>query len=159
MLVSWLSLALVILHSVRLYDWHTPGIWKRPLLWSLYLAYVFLTLSFLLKSLSFWIGLSPNVSLHGFAIGGIGMITAGMMSRVTLGHTGRNVFKPPPIVGFMFATVAIAMIFRVVLPLIDNNHYTLWIVISQLAWITGFSIFSIVFIPQLVQSRIDGRPG
>jgi uncharacterized protein involved in response to NO len=159
MLVSWLSLALVILHSVRLYDWHTPGIWKRPLLWSLYLAYVFLTLSFLLKSLSFWIGLSPNVSLHGFAIGGIGMITAGMMSRVTLGHTGRNVFKPPPIVGFMFATVAIAMIFRVVLPLIDNNHYTLWIVISQLAWITGFSIFSIVFIPQLVRSRIDGRPG
>lgn len=34
---------LFILHSIRLYNWYCSGIWRIPLLWSLYLAYAFLT--------------------------------------------------------------------------------------------------------------------
>jgi uncharacterized protein involved in response to NO len=158
-LVFWLSLGLVILHAVRLYDWHTPGIWKHPLLWSLYLAYVFLAIGFLLKALAIWLDISPNLSLHAFAVGGIGMITAGMMSRVTLGHTGRNVLEPPRLVVPLFFAVVIAVIVRVFFPLFDESHYMFWVAISQVAWIVGFAIYSIVFIPQLFQSRVDGRPG
>jgi uncharacterized protein involved in response to NO len=159
MLVAWLSLGLVVVHAVRLFDWHTPGIWTRPLLWSLYLAYVFLTFGFLLKALSIWLGLSPYLPLHAFAVGGIGLMTLGMISRVSLGHTGRDVFEPPRIVAPLFSAVALAMLARVVLPLVDNGHYTLWIGISQIAWMAGFAMFSIVFIPQLMRPRIDGRPG
>ena len=159
MLVAWLSLGLMALHAVRLFDWHTPGIWTRPLLWSLYLAYGFLAFGFLLKALSIWLGLSPYLPLHAFAVGGIGLMTVGMMSRVALGHTGRNVFEPPRIVAPLFAAVVLAMLARVVLPLVDNGHYTLWIGISQIAWMAGFAIFSVVYIPLLMRPRIDGRPG
>jgi uncharacterized protein involved in response to NO len=158
-LVAWLSLGLMVLHAVRLFDWHTPGIWKRPLLWSLYLAYLFLAFGFLLKTLSIWLGLSAYLPLHAFAIGGIGLMTVGMMSRVALGHTGRSIFEPSPLVVPLFIAVVLAALSRVVLPLVDNGHYTLWIGASQLFWIIGFAVFSIVYIPQLTQPRLDGRPG
>jgi uncharacterized protein involved in response to NO len=41
-LVPWLAGALFAVNAVRLAGWHTPGIWKKPLLWSLYVAYAFI---------------------------------------------------------------------------------------------------------------------
>ena len=40
------------IHTLRMWDWYTKGIWKKPLLWSLYLGYAFMVLGFLLKALS-----------------------------------------------------------------------------------------------------------
>jgi uncharacterized protein involved in response to NO len=159
MLVGWLSLGLLGLHAVRLYDWHTPGIWKKPLLWSLYLSYVFITFAFLLKVLSVWQGLSPYLVVHAFGVGGLGLMTVGMMSRVALGHTGRNVFDPPRVLTPLFSVIVLAMLARVMLPVIDSAHYTLWIGLSQALWMLGFAVFSAVYIPLLVQPRVDGRPG
>ncbi len=157
--IAWVSVALFALHAWRLLDWHTPGIWKRPLLWSLYLGYGFLTFAFLLKALSIWQGLSSSLALHTFAVGGIGLMTIGMMSRVALGHTGRDVFNPPGILAAIFMLVILAAIVRVALPLADPARYTIWIAMSQVFWMLGFALFSAVYIPQLVRPRIDGRPG
>lgn len=159
LLIGWLSLALFVLHAWRLFDWHTAGIWKKPLLWSLFLAYAFLSAGFLLKALSIWQGLAPFLALHAFAVGGVGLMTIGMMSRVALGHTGRNVFEPPAVLAPMFALIVLAAIARVVLPLLDAEHYRLWIALSQVFWITGFAVFSAVYIPQLMRPRVDGQPG
>ena len=157
--IAWTSLGLFAVHAWRLFDWHTPGIWRKPLLWSLYLGYASLTLGFLLKALSLWQGLPASLVLHTFAVGGIGLMTIGMMSRVALGHTGRDVFNPPGILAAMFMLVILAAITRVVLPLLDPAHYTIWIATSQVFWIVGFVLFTAVYIPQLVRPRIDGRPG
>ena len=157
--IAWISLGLFAVHAWRLFDWHTPGIWRKPLLWSLYLGYASLTLGFLLKALSVWQGLPSSLVLHTFAVGGIGLMTIGMMSRVALGHTGRDVFNPPGILAAMFMLVIIAAITRVVLPLLDPAHYTIWIATSQVFWILGFALFTAVYIPQLVRPRVDGRPG
>ena len=35
---------LFFLNGLRLAGWYTPGIWRQPLLWSLYLAYLLITL-------------------------------------------------------------------------------------------------------------------
>lgn len=157
--IALFSIGLFVVHAWRLFNWHTPGIWKKPLLWSLYLGYGFLTLGFLLKALSIWPGLPASLVLHTFAVGGIGLITIGMMSRVILGHTGRDVFNPPGILAPIFVLVILAAIVRVALPLVDPAHYTIWIATSQVSWILGFALFSAVYIPQLVQPRVDGRPG
>lgn len=158
-LLAWISLGLLLLHAWRLKDWYTPGIWRKPLLWSIYLAYAFLPLGFLLKALTVWQGLSPNIALHAFAAGGVGVMTIGMMSRVALGHTGRNVFEIPAILAPMFVLVLLAAVVRVALPIAAPAHYTLWIAVSQLLWMLGFAIFSVVYIPLLWRPRIDGRPG
>jgi uncharacterized protein involved in response to NO len=157
--IALMSVGLFAVHAWRLYDWHTAGIWKKPLLWSLYLGYASLTLGFLLKALSIWQGLSPGLVVHTFAVGGIGLMTIGMMSRVALGHTGRDVFNPPRILEPIFILIIFAAISRVALPLVDPAHYTIWIATSQVFWILGFALFSAVYIPQLVRPRIDGRPG
>ena len=45
-----LWLALLALHTLRLFDWYTPGIWRRPQLWVLYLGYGWLGAGFALKA-------------------------------------------------------------------------------------------------------------
>lgn len=158
-LVAGLSMVLFAIHLWRLRDWYTPGIWKVPLLWSLYLGYVFLVLGLLLKALTVWQAWLSTLALHAFAFGGIGMITLGMMARVALGHTGRNVFDPPKVLAPMFVLLALGACIRVFAPIVDGSHYTLWIAVSQLLWILGFGIFSAVYIPILLRPRVDGRAG
>ncbi|MBT9613845.1 MAG: NnrS family protein, partial [Burkholderiales bacterium] len=38
-IAAWLAALLVGVHGVRLYGWHTPGIWRKPLLWVLFVGY------------------------------------------------------------------------------------------------------------------------
>jgi len=90
-LSAWLAAGLFLLHSIRLRGWHTHGIWSKPLLWVLYLAYGWMILGFALKFAAFVFGFSPSLAIHAFTVGGIGMMTLGMMSRISLGHTGRDI--------------------------------------------------------------------
>ncbi|MDH3527877.1 MAG: NnrS family protein [Gammaproteobacteria bacterium] len=159
LLVALSAGGLFILHSIRLADWHTPGIWRKPLLWVLFIGYGSIIIGFALKLAVYIFGISPFLALHAFAVGGIGMTTLGMMARVTLGHTGRNVFEPPALVNWIFAAIFGGTIFRVLVPLLDPGHYLLWIGVSQAFWIGAFSLFIIVFLPMLVQPRVDGRYG
>ena len=159
LLVATLSAALLALHILRLIDWHTPGIWRRPLLWVLYIGYGWLGAGFALKTAVPLLDISPLPALHAFAYGGIGMITLGMMSRVSLGHTGRNVFEPPPVLFPMFAVLLAGAVCRVALPLLDTARHVIWIGISQCLWIVAFCIFLAVYLPMLARPRADGQPG
>lgn len=154
-----LAVLLALLHSLRLFYWHTPGIWKKPLLWVLYFAYASLVVGFVLSAAAVFTGTSAFLAVHAFTVGGIGLLTLGMMSRVTLGHTGRNVFDPPSGLGILFMLMLAAAIVRVLLPLFDPSHFTFWIAISQALWILAFSLFILRFIPILIRPRVDGRPG
>lgn len=150
---------LFVLHAIRSFDWHTKALWKSSMLWVLYIAYLFLTLGFALKAASVWFGLSPFLSVHAFTAGGIGILTAGMMSRVTLGHTGRNVQQPPRGLSIAFLLLLTGAFARVILPLLLPSQYTSWIAISQILWMSGFGLFLILFAPMLIKPRIDGQPG
>ncbi|HED19816.1 MAG TPA: NnrS family protein, partial [Gammaproteobacteria bacterium] len=121
--VAVLAVSLFILHLWRWLGWYTAGIWKKPLLWSLYLAYAAIIAGFALKAAVYVVGISPYPGLHAFAVGGVGMMTLGMMARIALGHTGRSVFEPPPGLGWMFMVLGAAALVRVVLPLLDAAHY------------------------------------
>lgn len=157
--VGLLSALLAMLHALRLHDWYSPAIWRKPLLWVLHLGYGFLVLGFALKALS-GIGLvAPSLALHAFTYGGLGVISLGMMARVSLGHTGRNVFAPPPVLHLVFATLALGAMVRVIGPWLLPAHYPLWIGLSQLAWIVAFAWFLVIYLPMLAGPRVDGKPG
>jgi len=158
-LTTSLAIILFILHSIRMLGWHTPGIWRKPLLWSIYLAYGFLTVGFALHALGHVFDISPFITLHTFAVGGVGIMTIGMMSRVALGHTGRSVFEPPKILALIFLLLLIASLVRVVLPLLMPAEYILWIGVSQVFWITAFATFFLYYFPVLYKPRVDGRFG
>ena len=157
--VAVLAGLLCILHAMRLAGWYAPGIWRHPLLWVLFLAYAALVVGFALKVAVYVFGILPFLPLHAFTYGGIGLFTLGMMARVTLGHTGRNILEPPAAVAWMFGLLVTGSVIRVVLPLLDVAHYVLWIGFSQVLWVLAFSLFLWVFLPMLLQPRTDGQFG
>ncbi|GMR08746.1 MAG: NnrS family protein [Gammaproteobacteria bacterium] len=154
-----IAAALAILHAWRLWGWYTHGIWKKPLIWSLYLAYAWLIAGFALKALSYWSMLDPMLAIHAFTYGGVGMMTLGMMARVTLGHTGRNVFNPPRALSLLFLLLLTGTVMRVVMPMLTPDSYAMWIMLSQWMWIAAFSGFVLVFASMLVKARVDGKYG
>lgn len=148
-----------LLYSVRLVGWYTSGIWKKPLLWSLYLAMIFIVVGFLLFTLSVYAGISKYLAIHALAYGGVGVMTMSMMARVSLGHTGRNINEPPKMVKYMLALLLAGAIFRVFLPIILPGNYLVWIISSQLIWLSAFIMFVMSFAPILIKPRLDGQFG
>ena len=158
-LVALLALGLLISNSIRLAGWYTPGIWKKPLLWSLFVAFIAINFGFLLLALTPVLNLPTLVVLHAFSVGGIGVMILSMMARVTLGHTGRNVQKPPSTVPIALAVLVLGAVVRVIVPLLVSKHYLMWVAISQLLWIAAFLIFLVSYLPMLIRPRVDGQPG
>jgi uncharacterized protein involved in response to NO len=153
------SAILFVIYSIRLVGWYTPGIWKKPLLWSLYIAMLFINFGFLLFALSIYASVSEFIAIHAFAFGGIGIITLGMMARVAVGHTGRNINEPPVTVKYIFAIIILGAIVRVFLPLFLPEHYLNLIILSQALWVIAFVLFVISYAPILIKARIDGQLG
>lgn len=159
MLVAWLAGVLCLLHAVRLAGWYAAGIREQALLWVLYVAYAVMVIGFGLKAAVYVFGISPFLPLHAFTYGGIGLFTIGMMTRVTLGHTGRNILEPPAAMPWMFMLLLAGVVIRVVFPLLDDSRYPLWMGLSQLLWIAAFGVFLFTCLPMLVRPRIDGQLG
>lgn len=158
-LVAVLAVVQVLLHSIRLQGWYHPLIWRKPLLWVLYLAYAWLILGFALKFLSLMVGVSPWLAVHAFAYGGIGMMTLGMMARVSLGHTGQDVANPPVVLNALFALLGLGAVIRVFLVWWLPNVQAIWILAAQFLWIAAFAGFIWVYAPLWLKARVDGRPG
>ena len=150
---------LFLLNGLRLFNWHTPGIWRAPLLWGLYVSSWLINTGFLLMALQYWLPISGILTVHLFTIGGIGLMTLSMMSRVALGHSGRNIRQPPVLVGYALALLVLSAVFRIGLPLIDMSHYLWWIIASYLCWMAAFALFVLVYAPILTKPRPDGQPG
>jgi uncharacterized protein involved in response to NO len=145
-------------HLLKMSGWYTPGIRRRPLLWSLYVGYGFLVIGFALKAAVPLFGISPLLALHAFTYGGIGLFTLGMMTRVSIAHTGRDILARYPTLFWMFSALLLGAIVRVLPPLIDPARYVLWIGLSQALWIAAFAIFLITCLPMLWKpARHDNR--
>lgn len=158
-LLTLTALGVAIVNIVRLAGWYQRRIWQKPLLWSLYLAFLGMCISFLLYALQPWLGFTHSIAMHSLALSGIGMMTVAMMARVSLGHTGRSIHEPPKTVNAMFALMIIAFISRSLLPIADMDNYLLWIMIAQGAWIACFVLFCISYLPMLSKPRPDGLFG
>ena len=81
-----------------------------------------------------------------------------MMTRDTLGHTGRMLAIPRPMVWAMGA-LSLAVFLRVLGPLLVPSHYPLALGIAALFWSLSFAVYLFVYAGALVSPRVDGRPG
>jgi len=159
LLTALFSTILVILHSVRLWGWHTKGIWKKPLLWVLFLGYSMFILGFALKAINFFNLYPSSIPLHAFTYGGIGLMTLGMISRISLGHTGRNINEPPAILNLVFVSLFLGALVRVVMPIFIPSAYLHLIGLAQVLWIVAFVLFLASYLMIFIKPRTDGQPG
>ena len=153
-LVVAASIFALIVHGIRLKGWYNKQIWSVPLVWVLHVGYGFLLLGFGLSAVGVFYPFVSNLALHAFSVGTLGIITIGMMARVSVGHTGRNLKFPPKILKIVFIFMVIATLIRVFLPIIANNsNYA--IVLSAGFWVVAFLLFFINYLPIWLQPRVD----
>jgi uncharacterized protein involved in response to NO len=157
-LAGALALALALVQAIRLWGWHHRGAWAIPILAVLYLGYSWLILGLGLAGLAGLGVLAPFPSLHALTVGALGVFTLGMMSRVTLGHTGRPM-GAAPLMRAAFVAINLAALTRVFGPLLWPSAYWTWLICSGLLWTLAFVAFLWVHGPMLVAPRADGHPG
>ena len=145
--------------AIRWLRWRPWITFTVPLLWSLHLGIKALAFGLILLGLSYLFPEIPtNHSWHLLTIGGIGGIILAMISRVSLGHTGRAL-QAPKLMSLAFSALVIASILRSFGPWLMPEKTLLFIDISGLLWIVSFTLFVIFYGPMLLKPRVDGRPG
>ncbi|MBX3171202.1 MAG: NnrS family protein [Candidatus Eremiobacteraeota bacterium] len=145
-------------HCVRLLGWGSWRIVRVPLLWVLYLGYAFLPLGLLLRGLA-WSGWgSLSAATHALTAGCIALMCLGMMARVALGHTGREL-KPARVTVVSFGLLAAAAVCRSLLPFGWPQLYSHALWCSGILWCLAFLLHFTAYWPVLTRPRVDGKPG
>lgn len=157
-LAMWAALITMLIHFVRLAGWYDNKIWRVPLVWVLLLSYGWIVVGFGLSVLAYAGYLNVMLAWHAFTVGGVGGVTLGMMSRVALGHTGREMKLSNGMV-YAFVLLNIAGVIRVIFPMFSPEYHLLWINTSGAIWVVAFVLFVVIYWPILTQARVDGRPG
>ncbi len=152
------AIAAALANLARVSGWYVLKIWFVPLLWVLYLGYGWIILGFVLVTLSAFSLILPSLAIHAFTVGGIGVMTLGMMARVSLGHTGRAL-KASNTMALAFALINAAAFFRVIGPAILPSWYNGFLMISTYCWLAAFAFFVMVYLPILSSARVDGKEG
>jgi uncharacterized protein involved in response to NO len=158
LLLTIFAVLAVVLNVMRVSAWYDSRIWFVPLLWVLYVGYGWLILGFGLLALSAHSIVSPSLALHAFTVGGIGILTLGMMARVALGHTGRAL-KASNVMAIAFVLINLAALLRVLLPTLLPTWYGGFVLASSYCWLAAFSLFVYYYAPILTEARVDGQPG
>lgn len=148
-----------VFQTMRWLRWHPWVTLQVPLLWSLHGAIKFICFGLFVLGLSYLIPQVPsNHAWHLLTIGGMGGLILAMISRVSLGHTGRPL-TPPKSMTIAYILISFAALVRTFGPWAVPEKTLLFIDISGGFWIISFAIFIIGYGPMLMSARKDGRPG
>ncbi len=156
-LAGWVALAAAVLVALRLSRWHGLRVLGQPILWVLHLAYAFVPLALLTKA-AFLLADAPWAAhwLHLQGAGALALMILAVMSRATLGHTGRDLMAVPATVA-SYALLALAAPLRAFGPALAPGLAPL--VLAGACWAGAFALFLWVYGPMLLGPRADGKPG
>lgn len=145
-----------IIHALRMRHYHTLKSLNDPLLWILHAGYGWLVAGLALLAFTGFNLLGTTAVIHAFTAGCIGSMILGMICRVTLGHTGRNL-EIGRMTILSFYTIQIAAILRIFGPMLAPEYMTHWIVCSALLWALCYAAYLAVFSGMLFGPRPDGQ--
>ncbi len=136
---------------VRLARWHGAAAWREPLVWVLHLGQVWIALGFLLMGLNGFVAVVPQTTpLHALTVGAIGTMTLAVMTRASLGHTGRPL-TAGPMTTAVYVLITLAAVLRLAAPLAGDYVPMLWA--SAVAWSAAFALFVLFYAGPLTQPR------
>lgn len=142
--------------AVRLARWRGLATLGEPILFVLHLGYAWLAISLACLGASVLIGdaLHASVAIHALTAGAVGTMTLAVMTRATLGHTGRAIEADAWTVA-IYAAVTLAALLRVAAPFVPSLHMEL-LVLAGGAWSLAFAIFLLRYGPMLCRPRLGG---
>ncbi len=144
---------------LRMSGWQTRRTTGDPLVWSLHLGYAWLPLSLALFAFSDLTRAIPWTSaIHALTTGAFGTMILAVMTRVSLGHTGRAL-RAPTAATAAYLLVSGAAVVRTFGVLAWPEHSpALWIGAGGL-WGAAFALFTVSYFGVLTRPRVEGRPG
>lgn len=145
-------------HAWRWTLWQPWKTLRVPLVWVLHLAYLWVPVHLLLRSLAALGQVAPSIATHALTVGAIGGLIIGMMTRTARGHTGRPLRADLAEIA-CYVLVLLAAGVRVGGPLFAPAHTVQAVLGSAFLWSAGFGLYALRYWPVLSRPRIDGRPG
>ncbi|HUZ64374.1 MAG TPA: NnrS family protein [Acetobacteraceae bacterium] len=150
---SWAALAAGLLLLARLARWQGWCSWREPLLLVLHVGYGWLAGGFVLLGIAGLTGwLAPADAVHGLAVGAVGTMTLAVMTRATLGHTGRALHAGPGTCT-IFALIGVAALLRLAAPLAGDDMLVL-LGLAGAAWSGAFGLFVVLYFGPLTRLRV-----
>lgn len=156
-LAAPLLLSAGLLQLIRLARWSGHSTVREPIVLILHLSYAWLPLGLLLLGTSLLVAAqTASPALHALSAGAMASMTLAVMTRATLGHTGREVRADAGTVAiYLLVTLGAAMrVASLWLPF----DYLLLISISAALWTGAFLLFLALYGPKLLGPRPYGRP-
>ncbi len=136
---------------LRWYGWLT---WREPLALILHLGYGWLAMSLLvLGGAILGVGLPTTDAVHALTTGAVGVMTLAIMTRASLGHTGRPKHAGP-LTLCIYLLVNLGAILRVFGPATDLPT-NIVLGVAAVAWSGSYLLFALVHGPFLLRPSID----
>lgn len=146
------------LNFARMWGWGGARALRSPFVGVLHAGYGFIALGLVIEGAGALTALDAvHPGRHVLALGGIALMSLGMMTRVSLGHTGRPL-QPPRSTFVLYAALFVATVARFLASFIPSAAFALWWV-SAGGFALAFVGFLVVYAPVLVSPRADGKPG
>jgi uncharacterized protein involved in response to NO len=147
-----------VLVLLRLSRWHGLATLRWPLLWVLHLGYLLVAAALALKSVALLGGFGWAAAwLHLQLAGSIALMILAVMTRATLGHTGRDLVASPLTVA-AYGLLLGAALLRVFGPEALGDALLAHLAAASL-WVLAFAAFLLAYGPMLTEPRADGKPG
>jgi uncharacterized protein involved in response to NO len=154
MATGWIFVAAGLANLGRLARWYGWATWREPLVLILHFGYGWFALSLLILGGSILgVGLPKEDAVHAFTSGAVGAMTLAVMTRASLGHTGRPRHAGPLTV-LIYILVNLGAVLRVFGPMTDlPTNFVLGVAAGS--WSGAYLLFAIFYGPFLLRQSLD----
>ncbi len=154
MVTGWLFAIAGVANLGRLVRWYGWVTWREPLVLILHVGYGWFALSLLILGVSILgIGLAQEDAVHAFTSGAVGAMTLAVMTRASLGHTGRPRHAGPLTV-LIYVLVNVGAALRVFGPM-TGLPTNLLLGVAAGSWSGAYLLFAMVYGPFLLRPSLD----
>jgi uncharacterized protein involved in response to NO len=102
-----------------------------------------------LLGLSAWMPELTTTAIHALTAGAMGTMILAVMTRATLGHSGRDLTAGKGTVA-VYLLVLLAVVARMVAPFLESG-YAPALDLAGTAWIAAFALFVALYLPLYVR--------
>lgn len=156
--VGWLLALAGASQLLRLARWGGWRTARDPLVLILHIGYLWLPAGLLLiAAADLGAPILPSAAIHALTAGAMATMILAVMSRATLGHTGRPL-KAGGTTVFAYILITGGALLRVGAPL-GLVDYTLGMEAAALCWAGAFVLFLVIYGPILFAPRVDNPAG
>lgn len=144
-------IAAAVANAVRLVRWAGDRTLADRLVLVLHVGFAFVPLGFLLGGLAAFSIVIPSAGIHAWTTGAMGLMTLAVMSRASLGHTGRPLMASPAL-QMVYLAAMMATITRIGADVVLEWRAPL-LIVAAFCWTAAFVGFAVLYAPLLCRSR------